>query len=169
MATYTIPGDQLGITGNFNIEVPDVVDGIPLYDAGSGVSNFPRNVQEQQMLNMIQKQFQTQENIVNQNTNPEAGIVIRDEKAEAALEAWEQDKDRLRTKDPLRTDLNVAEYWAERSPFGKATALDQLGNMLPGGDAFRPDILGQSIKDMIVRRAPDDPKRALGDMSVIAC
>ena len=54
MATYTIPGDQLGITGNFNIEVPDVVDGIPLYDAGSGESNFPRNVQEQQMLNTIQ-------------------------------------------------------------------------------------------------------------------
>ena len=168
MATYTIPGDQLGITGNFNIEVPDVVDGIPLYDAGSGESNFPRNTQEQQMLNMIQKQFQTQENIVNQNTNPEAGIVIRDEKAEAALEAWDEDRDRLRIKDPLRHDLNVAEFWAERSPFGKATALDQLGNMLPGGDEFRPDILGQSIKDMLVRRAPDDPKRAMGDMAVIA-
>ena len=145
MATYTIPGDQLGITGNFNIEVPEMVDGIPLFDPATGEDNFPRNVQEQQMLNIIKKQFQTQENIVNQQTTPEAGIVLKDERAQEALEEWEEDRQRHRSKDPIRTDLNVAEFWAERSHFGKATLLDQLGNMPPGGDEFRPDILGQSI------------------------
>ena len=59
---YTIKGSQYGVgAGDFVIDVPEVVDGIPLYNP-DGKGNFPRNEAEQQMLNEIIKGLQAQQN-----------------------------------------------------------------------------------------------------------
>ena len=47
---YTIVGSKYGVAaGDFVIDLPEVVDGIPLYGQ-DGKDNFPRNEAEKQML-----------------------------------------------------------------------------------------------------------------------
>ena len=58
-------------------------------------------------------------------------------------------------KDPIRTDLNLAEALAEQSPLGLGTAYEEFKNIMPGGDTFRPDIMTQSIQDFFLRKMPD--------------
>ena len=71
---YTIVGSKYGVAaGDFVIDLPEVVDGIPLYGQ-DGTDNFPRNEAESQMLNEIIKGFQAQQNLITDNTSPEAGL-----------------------------------------------------------------------------------------------
>ena len=70
--------------GDFVIDLPEVVDGIPLYGQ-DGTDNFPRNEAESQMLNEIIKGFQAQQNLITDNTSPEAGLETMTIEEENAL------------------------------------------------------------------------------------
>ena len=154
---YTIQGSKYGLNGNFDIPVLPEIN-------GQGVDAFPRNQMEQDMLDHIITKMGEQQNEVHNNLSANGGIAAEQTKNEAAVKAYEQS----RIEDPMRADLKLARDEAEQSPLGMRTFFDQLTNIGPGGDQFRPDILGQSIKDNFMRKTPKDPKRMMGDMSVIA-
>ena len=149
MASVTIKGSDYGISADFELQVDQLVD-------GKGTDQYPRNDQEKQLLETIILQFQQQENATQKNLTAEAGV--------AAVDAYKE----AQIKDPIKADLNLAEAIAERSSLGFGTFKEQVGNIGPGGDQFRPDILAESIKNHFLRKAPDDPKRMMGDVSVIA-
>ena len=168
---YKIVGSKYGVAaGDFVIDLPEVVDGIPLYGQ-DGKDNFPRNEAEKQMLNEIIKGFQEQQNIITDNTSPEAGVETMTIEEENALK-MEQFKE-MQIKDPIRADLNLAEQKAEASAFQYTGDIsEQLGNLIPGVGGsmldFSPSALGEAYMNLIMKGAPDDPKRFMGDMSVIA-
>ena len=150
MASITIKGSDYGISANFELEVDEIVN-------GQGTDKYPnRSPEEKQLHETIILQFQQQENLQQKNMTAEAGV--------AAVDAYKE----AQIKDPLRADLNQLEAAAERSALGFGTFKEQVGNIAPGGDQFRPDILAESIKNHFLRKAPDDPKRMMGDVSVIA-
>ena len=149
MASITIKGSDYGISADFELQVDQQVD-------GKGTDQFPRNDQEKQLLETIILQFQQQENATQKNLTADAGV--------EAVNAYKE----AQIKDPIKADLNLAEAIAERSSLGFGTFKEQVGNIAPGGDQFRPDILAESIKNHFLRKAPDDPKRMMGDVSVIA-
>ena len=116
---YTIQGSKYGIAaGDFVIDVPSVVDGIPLYSA-DGTDNFPRNEAEKQMLGDIIMQFQKQQNTID-NTNSGGGLLAEKENSvPTQMEQFRQ----MQIKDPIRADLNLAEQRAE------AGALQYMGDI----------------------------------------
>ena len=158
---HRIVGEKYGLPGfDAVVTIQSIVD-------GKGIGEFPRNEMEQIMLDQVLDAL-TQQAGVDKSKLTGDGGVYADEGAASQAEEVIQNFDQLRIKDPIRTDLNLAESIAETSPFGAATFVDQLTNIFPGGDTFQPEIMTQSLQDFFLRRAPDDPKRALGDMSVIA-
>ena len=167
---YIIQGSKYGIAaGDFAIEVPDVVDGIPLYGA-DGQDNFPRNADEEKLLGDIITQFQKQQNMITNNSSAAAGtesMTVEEEK-QLKMDQFRE----MQIKDPLRADLNLAEQRAEASSFqymGDITG--ELSKILPGGESIldlSPSTLGAAYKNLFLKRAPDDPKTIMGDMSVIA-
>ena len=168
---YTIKGSQYGIgAGDFVIDVPEVVDGIPLYNP-DGKGNFPRNEAEQQMLNEIIKGFQAQQNLIQNNTTADGGTeaMTVEEERNLKLKQFEE----MRIKDPIRADLNLLEAGAEQSAFKYVGDFsEQIGNILPGVGGsmldFSPRALGEAYQNMLLKSAPDDPKRLMGDVAVIA-
>jgi hypothetical protein len=148
--------------------VPSVVDGIPLYSA-DGTDNFPRNEAEKQMLGDIIMQFQQQQNTID-NTNSGGGLLA--EKEESVPTQMDQFR-QMQIKDPIRADLNLAEQKAEAGAFQYMGDIsEQIGNLMPmmGGSMldFSPSALGEAYSNLLLKSAPDDPKRFMGDMSVIA-
>ena len=107
---YIIQGSKYGIAaGDFAIEVPDVVDGIPLYGA-DGQDNFPRNADEEKLLGDIITQFQKQQNMITNNSSAAAGtesMTVEEEK-QLKMDQFRE----MQIKDPLRADLNLAEQRA---------------------------------------------------------
>jgi hypothetical protein len=168
---YKIVGSKYGVAaGDFVIDLPEVVDGIPLYGQ-DGKDNFPRNEAEKQMLNEIISGFQAQQNVITNNTSPEAGLETMTIEEENALK-MDQFRE-MQIKDPIRADLNLAEQKAEASAFQYAGDIsEQLGNLMPGFGGsmldFSPSALGEAYGNLLLKSAPDDPKRFMGDMSVIA-
>ena len=158
---YRIVGDKYGLPGF------DAVITIPTQVDGKGINDFPRNDMEQGMLDQVLDALTQQAGVDRSKLNADGGV-YSDEGASSQAEEVIQEFDQLRIKDPIRTDLNLAESIAEQSPLGMGTFVDQLTNIFPGGDTFRPDIMTQSLQDFFLRKAPDDPKRAFGDMAVIA-
>lgn len=68
MLQYQIKGSDHGISsGDFFIDLPAVVDGIPLYD-GNGNGNYPRNAEEKRQFDMLISQFQKVESQQQANT-----------------------------------------------------------------------------------------------------
>ena len=163
MATtqYRIQGSEYGLPGF------DAVITIPTQVDGRGIGEFPRNDMEQGMLDQVLDALTQQAGVDKSKLTPDGGV-YSDEGAASQAEEVIQNFDQMRIKDPIRTDLNLAESLAKDSAFGASTFVDQLTNIFPGGDTFQPEIMTQSLQDFFLRRAPDDPKRALGDMSVIA-
>ena len=166
---YTIQGSKYGIAaGDFVIDVPSVVDGIPLYSA-DGTDNFPRNEAEKQMLGDIIMQFQKQQNTID-NTNSGGGLLA--EKDDSVPTQMEQFRE-MQIKDPIRADLNLAEQRAEAGAIQYMGDIsEQIGNLMPmmGGSMldFSPSALGEAYSNLLLKSAPDDPKRFMGDMAVIA-
>ena len=159
---YRIVGAEYGIPGqDAVITIPSTVD-------GKGINEFPRNEMEQKMLNSVLDALTEKAGVNKSKLSPDggtyAGADIQPDEGEAAVQGFEE----ARIKDPIRTDLNLAEALAEQSPLGLGTAYEEFKNIMPGGDTFRPDIMTQSIQDFFLRKMPDDPKRAMGDMAVIA-
>ena len=171
MLQYQIKGSDHGISsGDFFIDLPAVVDGIPLYD-GNGNGNYPRNAEEKRQFDMLISQFQKVESQQQANTTAESATEALSVEEQKALSMKQYNEARI--KDPLKTDLNVAEAVAERQAFGYTKDIaKQIGNIVPffGGPMtdFSPNALAQAYKGFFLKRAPDDPKRMLGDMSVIA-
>ena len=168
---YTIVGSKYGVAaGDFVIDLPEVVDGIPLYGQ-DGKDNFPRNEAESMMLQEIIAGFQAQQNVITNNTSPEAGLETMTVEEEQQLK-MDQFRE-MQKKDPIRADLNRAEQAAEASAFQYAgDVTEQLGNLMPGFGGsmldFSPSALGEAYGNLLLKSAPDDPKRFMGDMSVIA-
>ena len=174
---YTIKGSDYGVAaGNFIIDLPEIVDNIPLY-SDDGRGNFPRNAAEKQMLDSIIGQFQEQQSIVQGNTTAEGGVEAMTQKEQQKLKLT-QFNDMLQ-QDPLRAMLNLKEAQAEKSAFKySGDVIEELGNfanlmtlgLLPTGSGldFSPRALGEAYKNLLVKSSPDDPKRLMGDMSVIA-
>jgi len=168
---YTIVGSKYGVAaGDFVIDLPEVVDGIPLYGQ-DGKDNFPRNEAESMMLQEIIAGFQAQQNVITNNTSPEAGLETMTVEEEQQLK-MDQFRE-MQIKDPIRADLNLAEQKAEASAFQYAGDIsEQLGNLMPGFGGsmldFSPSALGEAYGNLLLKGAPDDPKRFMGDMSVIA-
>ncbi len=168
---YKIVGSKYGIAaGDFVIDVPEVVDGIPLYGQ-DGKDNFPRNEAESMMLQEIIAGFQAQQNIITNNTSAESGVETMTVEEEQQLK-MDQFKE-MQIKDPIRADLNLAEQKAEASSFKYAGDIsEQIGNIMPGVGGsmldFSPKALGEAYKNLLLKRAPDDPKRMMGDVAVIA-
>jgi hypothetical protein len=168
---YTIVGSKYGIAaGDFVIDVPEVIDGVPLYGQ-DGKDNFPRNESESMMLQEIIAGFQAQQNTITNNTSPEAGLETMTVEEEQQLK-MDQFRE-MQIKDPIRADLNLAEQKAEASSFQYAGDItEQLGNLMPGFGGsmldFSPSALGEAYGNLLLKGAPDDPKRFMGDMSVIA-
>ncbi|MDB9844631.1 hypothetical protein OAC44_00810 [bacterium] len=168
---YTIVGSKYGIAaGDFVIDVPEVIDGVPLYGQ-DGKDNFPRNESESMMLQEIIAGFQAQQNVITNNTSPEAGLETMTVEEEQQLK-MDQFRE-MQIKDPIRADLNLAEQKAEASSFQYAGDItEQLGNLMPGFGGsmldFSPSALGEAYGNLLLKGAPDDPKRFMGDMSVIA-
>ena len=168
---YTIVGSKYGIAaGDFVIDVPEVIDGVPLYGQ-DGKDNFPRNESESMMLQEIIAGFQAQQNMITNNTSPEAGLETMTVEEEQQLK-MDQFRE-MQIKDPIRADLNLAEQKAEASSFQYAGDItEQLGNLMPGFGGsmldFSPSALGEAYGNLLLKGAPDDPKRFMGDMSVIA-
>jgi len=168
---YTIVGSKYGVAaGDFVIDLPEVVDGIPLYGQ-DGKDNFPRNEAESMMLQEIIAGFQAQQNVITNNTSPEAGLETMTVEEEQQLK-MDQFRE-MQKKDPIRADLNRAEQAAEASAFQYAGDItEQLGNLMPGFGGsmldFSPSALGEAYGNLLLKSAPDDPKRFMGDMSVIA-
>ena len=166
---YTIKGSKYGIAaGDFVIDVPSVVDGIPLYSA-DGTDNFPRNEAEKQMLGDIIMQFQKQQNTID-STNSGGGLLAqKEESVPTQMEQFRQ----MQIKDPIRADLNLAEQRAEAGALQYMGDIsEQIGNIMPmmGGSMldFSPSALGEAYSNLLLKSAPDDPKRFMGDMAVIA-
>jgi len=168
---YTIKGSDYGVAaGDFNIDVPEVLDGIPLYNSDR-TSNFPRNEAEKQMLSEIISGFQAQQNLIQNNTTADGGteaMTVEEEK-QLKLDQFQE----MRIKDPIAADLNLLEDAAEASAYKYAGDIgEQIGNIIPGigGSVldFSPRALGQAYKNLLLKRAPDDPKRLMGDVAVIA-
>ena len=108
---YTIQGSKYGIAaGDFVIDVPSVVDGIPLYSA-DGTDNFPRNEAEKQMLGDIIMQFQKQQNTID-NTNSGGGLLA--EKEDSVPTQMEQFR-QMQIKDPITHKTIIP----ERTAFGR--------------------------------------------------
>ena len=167
---YTIVGSKYGVAaGDFVIDLPEVVDGIPLYGQ-DGKDNFPRNESESQMLNEIIAGFQTQQNIITGNTSPEAGLETMTIEEEKALK-MEQFRE-MQIKDPLAADLALKRSEAEMSSFKYAGDITgEIGKLFPGGESifnFSPKALAESYQNLLYKSSPTDPKRLAGDMSVIA-
>ena len=168
---YTIVGSKYGVAaGDFVIDLPEVIDGIPLYGQ-DGKDNFPRNESESMMLQEIIAGFQAQQNVITNNTSPEAGLETMTVEEEQQLK-MDQFRE-MQIKDPIRADLNLAEQKAEASSFQYAGDItEQLGNLMPGFGGsmldFSPSALGEAYGNLLLKGAPDDPKRFMGDMSVIA-
>jgi hypothetical protein len=167
---YTIVGSKYGVAaGDFVIDLPEVVDGIPLYGQ-DGKDNFPRNEAESQMLNEIIAGFQAQQNIITNNTSPEAGLETMTIEEENALK-MKQFKE-MQIKDPLAADLALKRSEAEMSSFKYAGDITgELGKILPGGESilnFSPKALGEAYQNLLLKSSPEDPKRLMGDISVIA-
>ena len=102
---YTIKGSDYGVAaGNFIIDLPEIVDNIPLYSE-DGRGNFPRNAAEKQMLDSIIGQFQEQQSIVQGNTTAEGGVEAMTQKEKTKLKLT-QFNDMLQ-QDPLRAMLNL--------------------------------------------------------------
>ena len=168
---YTIVGSKYGVAaGDFVIDLPEVVDGIPLYGQ-DGKDNFPRNEAESMMLQEIIAGFQAQQNVITNNTSPEAGLetMTIEEEQQLKMDQFRE----MQKKDPIRADLNRAEQAAEASAFQYAgDVTEQLGNLMPGFGGsmldFSPSALGEAYGNLLLKSAPDDPKRFMGDMSVIA-
>ena len=168
---YTIVGSKYGIAaGDFVIDVPEVIDGVPLYGQ-DGKDNFPRNESESMMLQEIIAGFQAQQNVITNNTSPEAGLetMTVEEQQQLKMDQFRE----MQIKDPIRADLNLAEQKAEASSFQYAgDVTEQLGNLMPGFGGpmldFSPSALGEAYSNLLLKSAPDDPKRFMGDMSVIA-
>ena len=159
---YRIVGAEHGIPGqDAVITIPSTVD-------GKGINQFPRNEMEQKMLDSVLDALTEKAGVNKSKLSPDggtyAGADIQPDEGEAAIQGFEES----RIKDPIRTDLNLAEALAEQSPLGLGTAYEEFKNIMPGGDTFRPDIMTQSIQDFFLRKMPDDPKTAMGDMAVIA-
>tara|TARA_R110000772_G_scaffold52930_1_gene121177 strand:- start:94 stop:2979 length:2886 start_codon:yes stop_codon:yes gene_type:complete len=168
---YQIKGSDHGISsGDFFIDLPAVLDGIPLYD-GNGQSNYPRNATEKTQFDMLISQFQKVESQQQANTTADASNTALTVEEQQALSVEQYDAARI--KDPIKADLNVAEAIAERQSFGYAKDIGkQIGNIVPffGGPVtdFSPNALAESYKNFFLSRAPNDPKTMLGDVSVIA-
>lgn len=167
---YTIVGSKYGVAaGDFVIDLPEVVDGIPLYGP-DGKDNFPRNEAEKQMLNEIISGFQAQQNIITNNTSPEAGVETMTVEEEQQLK-MDQFRE-MQIKDPLAADLALKRSEAEMSSFKYAGDITgELGKILPGGESifnFSPKALGEAYQNLLLKSSPEDPKRLMGDMSVIA-
>ena len=167
---YTIVGSKYGVAaGDFVIDLPEVVDGIPLYGQ-DGKDNFPRNEAESQMLNEIIAGFQAQQNIITNNTSPEAGLETMTIEEENALKMKQFTE--MQIKDPLAADLALKRSEAEMSSFKYAGDITgELGKILPGGESilnFSPKALGEAYQNLLLKSSPEDPKRLMGDISVIA-
>jgi hypothetical protein len=168
---YTISGSQYGIAaGDFVIDLPEVVDGIPLYN-DDGTDNFPRNAAEEKLLGDIITSFQAQQNTIINNSSAAAGTegMTVEEEQQLKLDQFKK----MQQKDPIRADLNLAEQKAEASTFKYAGDIsEQIGNIIPGigGSVldFSPSALGEAYYNLLLKGAPDDPKRFMGDMAVIA-
>ncbi len=164
MATtqYRVTGADHGIPGH------DAVITIPTQVDGKGINDFPRNEMEQKMLNSVLDALTEKAGVNKSKLSPDGGTYAgqgpQPDEAEQIVQGFEES----RIKDPIRTDLNLSEAIAEQSPLGLGTAFEEFKNIMPGGDTFRPDIMTQSIQDYFLRKMPDDPKRAMGDMAVIA-
>ena len=128
---YTIKGSDYGVAaGDFQIDVAEIVDGIPVYEA-DGTSNFPRNDAEKQMLSEIIAGFQTQQNLIQNNTTADGGTEAMTAEEERALKLKQFEE--MRIKDPIRADLNLLETAAEGSAYQYAGDIsEQLGNSIPG-------------------------------------
>ena len=79
----------------------------------------------------------------------------------------------MQIKDPIRADLNLAEQRAEAGALQYMGDIsEQIGNIMPmmGGSMldFSPSALGEAYSNLLLKSAPDDPKRFMGDMAVIA-
>jgi len=159
---YRVTGADHGIPGH------DAVITIPTQVDGKGINDFPRNEMEQKMLDSVLDALTEKAGVNKSKLNPDGGTYAgqgpQPDEAEQVVQGFEES----RIKDPIRTDLNLSEAIAEQSPLGLGTAFEEFKNIMPGGDTFRPDIMTQSIQDYFLRKMPDDPKRAMGDMAVIA-
>ena len=123
------------------------------------------------MLQEIIAGFQAQQNVITNNTSPEAGLetMTIEEEQQLKMDQFRE----MQKKDPIRADLNRAEQAAEASAFQYAgDVTEQLGNLMPGFGGsmldFSPSALGEAYGNLLLKSAPDDPKRFMGDMSVIA-
>ena len=127
---YTIKGSDYGVAaGDFNIDVPEVLDGIPLYNSDR-TSNFPRNDAEKQMLSEIISGFQAQQNLIQNNTTADGGTeaMTVEEEQQLKLDQFQQ----MRIKDPIAADLNLLEDAAEASAYKYAGDIgEQIGNIMP--------------------------------------
>ena len=116
MLQYQIKGSDYGIaSGDFYIDLPAVVDNIPLYD-GNGNGNYPRNAEEKRQFDMLISQFQKVESQQQANTTADSSTEALSVEEQQALSLKEYNEQMI--KDPIKTDLNVAEAIAEREPFG---------------------------------------------------
>ena len=144
---YTIVGSKYGVAaGDFVIDLPEVVDGIPLYGQ-DGKDNFPRNEAEKQMLNEIISGFQAQQNVITNNTSPEAGLETMTIEEENALK-MEQFRE-MQITDPLAADLALKRSEAEMSSFKYAGDITgEIGKIFPGGESiliFHQKLLAKHI------------------------